>query len=334
METLKKYILAIPVVFKLLLHFIISRRQSKRFAQELIAAIETKHGVLIADAVKQKSIISYAIYTPIVCDAFTQLHGRYTTIAEKTRLVYYFVMASMYDDFFDTHALTVAEIEALTFSGDDYTPKSDDEYLIRAIHRYLLQEVKQKEAYLALFHDMFTAQKDSLQQFNLSISAETLLSVTHRKGGFAVLMCYFYMDVEGTGAEKKCWYLLGTIIQMINDLFDTYKDSRAGIYTFANHSSSVAAIQHAYKQQVLLLKNEINALNAPDKQKRLFNYTMAAVYCLGFLAIEQLQQIESRLGTLPDFATLSRKDLIIDMEKYSNRKRWIQLFVEHGNDWL
>ncbi|MBY0348847.1 MAG: hypothetical protein K2W79_11365, partial [Hydrotalea flava] len=90
----------------------------------------------------------------------------------------------------------------------------------------------------------------------------------------------------------------------------------------------------AYTQQVLLLKNEINTLNAPDKQKRLFNYTMAAVYCLGFLAIEQLQQIESRLGTLPDFATLSRKDLIIDMEKYSNRKRWIQLFVEHGNDWL
>ncbi len=316
---------------QLLLHFMISRRRSKHFAQQLIAGMEADYGVKIGNAVKQKSIISYAIYTPIVCDAFMQLHGRYTNRAEKTRLVYYFVMASMYDDFFDNHILSVSEIEALTFSGDDYTPKSADEYLIRAIHRFLLNEVQQKQAYPGLFHDMFTAQKDSLQQFDATVTAGTLLSITHRKGGFAVLMCYFYMDVAGSTAEKNCWYILGTIIQMINDLFDTYKDSRAGIYTFANHFGSVAAIQQAYEKQVQLLKKEMRLIAATGKQKQLFNYTMAAVYCLGFLAIEQLQQIEERLGVLPNFTTLSRKDLIIDMEKYSNRKRWIQLFFQHGS---
>ncbi|MDE3125141.1 MAG: class 1 isoprenoid biosynthesis enzyme [Bacteroidota bacterium] len=332
MKTIKKHLTAAIISAQLLLHFIWARRREKRYALAVITAIELQFGIPISPKVKAKTITSYAIYTPIVCDAFMQIHGRNTNRMEKKRLVYYFVMASMYDDFFDYHTLTISEIAALTFSGDDYIPQSDDQYLIRAIHRYLLSEVKLKEDYLGLFEAMFTAQKDSLQQFNAAITAEELLSITHRKGGFAVLMCYFYMDEVGNNTEKNCWYLLGSIIQMINDLFDTYKDSRAGIYTFANHFTNVSAIKQAYTQQVQLLQHEINAIHAPAKQKRLFNYTMSAVYCLGFLAIEQLQAIENRYGSLPNFMTLSRKDLIIDMERYANRKRWIQLFFTYGNN--
>jgi hypothetical protein len=52
------------------------------------------------------------------------------------------------------------------------------------------------------------------------------------------------------------------------------------------------------------------------------------VYCLGFLANEQLEKVAEKYGKKrPNFTELSRKDLVIDMELYKNRKRWISLFM-------
>lgn len=330
-KNFRPYIASLPIVFRIVTHFIISRRKAKQFAQTTIAQIEKNYCHTVSEKVRKKTITSFAIYNPIVCDAFTQLHKRFTSKEEQKLLVYYFVMASMYDDFFDHHEMSVETIEKLTFLGDAYMPKTLDEMLIQSIHRYLLARVNNKTDYLSLFEHMFTAQKDSLLQFNADIDTETLLSITHRKGGYAVLMCYYYLQVVGSEAEKKCWYLLGTIIQMINDLFDTFKDSRAGIYTFANHSNSVTDIKTAYNNQVQLLKHAIREVKANPRNKRFFNYTLAAVYCLGFLAIEQLEKVAEKYGKkLPNFTELSRKDLVIDMELYKNRKRWISLFMLEG----
>jgi hypothetical protein len=48
------------------------------------------------------------------------------------------------------------------------------------------------------------------------------------------------------------------------------------------------------------------------------------ICALGLIAIEQLINIQGNAATLPDLKTLTRKDLIIDLERKSNLWKWVK----------
>jgi hypothetical protein len=79
-----------------------------------------------------------------------------------------------------------------------------------------------------------------------------------------------------------------------------------------------------YQNLIDSLKKEMAAIDVPNKQKLHFTISLMGICALGLIAIEQLIKIQGDNEKLPPLHTLTRKELIIDMEKKTNLWQWIK----------
>ena len=306
------------------------RYKAENQATAYLHSIEEKqHGNFDAATFK-KIVKSHSVYLPIVNDAFTALHGRYTTKKEQERSIHYFICSSLFDNFWDEKSLTIEQLKKISFDSKNYSANLFDEKVFVESHLYLLNEVKDKTAYQIVSEKTFAAQEASLQQFNENISNEQIATITFEKGGTAVLLCRYYLDIDASVAEENCWFYLGSIIQLSNDLFDIYKDINDGIETLATRCTDAYAMEKFFLERLNLLKENIKSLSFSESKKQRFSIAMAATTVLGLVAIERLKSIQKSSDYLPDFTTLQRKKLIVDMENPFNIFSWLKLLYVHA----
>lgn len=305
----------------------------KKAKQQTIAYLQRMEETLdgkFDDATFKKVVKSHSVFLPIVSDAFTLLHGRKTNSMEQERSINYFICSSIFDNFFDEKLLPVDQIESITFRPEQFVPSTFDEKAFLQAHLFLLNGMKDRKDYFNVLRNEFVAQAASIKQFNKTISNKEIEEITFEKGGNAVLMCRYYLDTEPTKEEEECWYQLGTMIQLSNDLFDIYKDLLQNIQTLATRCTNVYEIEKTFLHQVNGLRKNIATLPYSNSRKLAFSISMASTYTLGLVAINQLKKLQGRSATLPMFKTLPRMALIVDMEKPSNIWRWIKFVYQHG----
>jgi hypothetical protein len=177
----------------------------------------------------------------------------------------------------------------------------------------------------------YDVQVASRKQFDTNISNDEIEYITLEKGGNAVLLCSFYLNHQASVHEKNCWYKLGNIIQYVNDLFDIYRDLQSGLQTIPNRMKDARAFKKYYEGLIGSLKLDIEAIDVPKRHKLHFTISLMGICALGLIAIEQLISIQGNKETLPDLKKLSRKDLIIDMEKKSNLWKWVKTVYKLAN---
>jgi hypothetical protein len=314
-------------VIRTALYIIGNRKRETRRAYALLTDIEKRHGGLFAPATRRKIAISYGIYTPMICDAFTYLHGRRTSLAERERFIHYFVCSSLFDDFTDITRLSGEELRALSFQPDTFLPRSFDESVFRESHLRLRAFVRERTTYDGLTRQLFQAQWDSKQQDKVRgapLSDEALRAITFSKGGLSVLLCSFYLDTAPSPAERDCWYRIGTIIQLTNDLFDIYKDLQDHMDTLPARMTDVRAFRAFFEEQVSAMQTGIGTLPVTERWKAPFRLSMAGIYAFGYIALDQLGGIQGNAAALPPLGSLPRKALIIDMEKIKNLNKWLR----------
>jgi hypothetical protein len=311
-------------------YIIRSRKRETARTYALLEQMEKTFEGRFQPATRRKIAVSYGIYNPMICDAFTRLHGRLTNAGEKERLIYYFICSSVFDDFTDYHTITEEQLYALSFDPEHYTPQTFDEKVFRHAHRLLKEYVKNKAAYHQITRDLYKAQLFSKQQYQSSLPDDTLKEITFSKGGYSVLLCRHYLDTDAVAAEEACWYRIGTIIQLTNDLYDIYKDLQDKIATLPNRMTNAYAFEAFFLQQVEGMKQQIRQLPYPHKRKQAFSLAMAGIYSFGLIAIEQLKQLQGNQLQLPDLNSLPRKALIIDMEKRANLVKWFKYTYRHA----
>lgn len=307
-----------------------SRRKETARAEQILADIEKKLGGSFVPATRRKVIVSYAIYNPMICDVFAGLHGRNTTLAEKERLVHYFICSSLFDDFTDYGGITTEQLAAVSFTPENYEAHTFDEKAFRQSHLLLKNYVQDKDAYLNIARSLFDAQIASQQQHQSALPDETIQQITFMKGGYAVLLCRHYLDIQASEAEEECWYRIGSIIQLTNDLYDIYKDLQDEIATLPNRMTNAYTFEQFFAAQVTQLKAYIAALPCSQSRKQTFSICLAGICAFGFVAIEQLKQLQGNALQLPPLKQLERKLLIVDMEKKINRKRWFRFTYKYG----
>jgi hypothetical protein len=318
------------IIIRFGMRFVLVREKAKRHASRYLRAIEKDFGGKFDDATFHKVTKSYSVYFTIVNDPFTLLHGRYTSKIEQERSINYFICSSIFDNFFDDKILTLKEIEAITFQSKDYEPKRFDEKVSLQSHFFLMQGMKKKDEYIKVLRKEFEAQAASMKQFDETISNEEIKHITFEKGGNAVLMCRHYLDIDPTKEEEECWYQLGTMIQLSNDLFDIYKDLQQNIQTLAVRCTDAYAMEKLFLKQVNGIKKNIAALPYSSQRKLTFSISMAATYVLGLTAINRLKKLQGKSAQLPSFKSLKRKALIVDMENPINIWRWIRFVYQYG----
>jgi hypothetical protein len=319
-------------LIQLATYIIRSRKKETARAYALLDTIEAQWKGQFQPATRRKIAVSYGIYNAMICDAFTRLHGRLTTSDEKERLIHYFICSSLFDDFTDYGTITEQQLLAMSFDPQHYTPESFDERIFLQSHLLLLNFVQDKEAYQKITRALYKAQLASKQQYKSHLPDETIREITFTKGGYSVLLCRHYLAINAGTMEEECWYRIGTIIQLTNDLFDIYKDLQDEIDTLPNRMTNAYTFEQFFLQQVQQMNALINQLPHPPERIQTFRLSMAGIYAFGLIALDQLKAIQGDQLQLPAFNTLPRKALIVDMEKRKNLVKWLRFTYKHARN--
>ena len=305
-------------------------KQSEKWATEYLHMVELKFDGKFDQKTLEKVVKRYSIQQHFINDSFSSLYGRNNNVNEKERNLLYFIMVSVYDDFFDDKTLTLDQIDSIFYHPDDYSAQIFFEKVFIYTHTRLLNDVADKAQYFKDFEGLHIAQKDSLEQFNPKVSDEALLSITTRKGGYCLLMCRHYLDTPYLPEADTTWYALGGVIQLTNDLYDIYKDMQEGIITLAIRAKQYEAIFALYHKHAEALNESIRQLPVTNTRKSDLSIILNVIAAFGYVALDNLARLQGNNASLPAFETLARKELIIDMEKNSNRFKLLKFTYQNA----
>jgi len=306
-------------------------KQSEKWATEYLHMVELKFDGKFDQKTLEKVVKRYSIQQHFINDSFSSLYGRNNNVNEKERNLLYFIMVSVYDDFFDDKTLTLEQIDSIFYHPEAFTPQTFFEKVFIYTHTRLLNDVADKAQYFKDFEGLHIAQKDSLEQFNPAVSDEVLLSITTRKGGYCLLMCRHYLDTPFLIEADATWYALGGVIQLTNDLYDIYKDMQEGIITLAIRAKQHEAIYALYHKQAEALNESIRKLLVTNSHKSDLSIILNVIAAFGYVALDNLARLQGNNASLPAFETLARKELIIDMEKNTNRFKLLKFTYQNAS---
>lgn len=299
---------------RMLFGLVLSERKTAR----LLKNIEIEFNGKFESSTFKKIKKFQGIQQFIINDSFAKLENRYTNTIERENNKLYFILASLYDDLMDEEIVSKDILNQMFLNPAHAKPKSFNEAVLIDTHLKLLNLVQDKEAYQKVLNKIHEAQTDSLDQLKNDISLERILSITERKGGYSLLMCRHYIQMSTNETIDNCWYQLGGMIQMTNDLYDIYKDTIAGIHTFANTQESFEKIKADFELQVKKYKSSIEKLSYTNSNKLKLQIKLSLIPALGYVALENSNRLQGENNTLQPFKDYPRKELIIDMEKMKN----------------
>jgi hypothetical protein len=325
------YFISFCSIFTRLAFYIFSERKKEaRRANEVLSELETRFNGSFDPPTRKKIIHWHSVYNPLIIDAFCGLHGRVSSAQERKNRVYFFVCSSLVDNFFDRKELTNEQIDEICFRTARYNATTFDEKVFIHCNNYLLEQAAGKAGYLDVLRAEVKAQEASLQQFQKEISTPDIEAIMKAKGGNAVLLCRYYLDLPASEAEDRCWYQLGVLIQFSNDLYDIYKDMHDGIETLGTRCKNALDMEQYGAEQIGLLKQLISTLSYSKARKQRFSIAMAGLYALTAVYINRLKKLQGNGDSLPDFRSLERKQLVVDMEKTGNIFRWLRYVYRYG----
>ena len=305
-------------IVRLLARMLFGLTLSENKADKLLKKIEIQFNGKFAPTTFKKIKKFQGIQQFIINDSFANFEDRTTNTKERENNKLYFILASLYDDLMDENIVSQAVLNEMFLHPEKANPNSFCETVLIDTHLRLLSRVYDKEAYQKVLNNIHQAQIDSLEQLKNDISLQRILSITERKGGYSLLMCRQYIEMATNENIDNCWYQLGGMIQMSNDLYDIYKDTMAGIYTFANTQNEFEKIRDQYISQVHKYNQSIEKLEYDDSKKLKFQIKLSLIPALGYVALENLKQLQGKAKNLKPFKDYARKDLIVDMENVSN----------------
>ncbi len=312
------------------LYIISARKKEKAWAITYLKNLQHQYQAQLDGFTFYKIVDSYAIFTPVICDAFSLLNARKTNRNERIRILHYFICSSIFDNFIDWNLLGEEELYKISFQPETYAAQSISEKLFIGSHLFLKSCVKKTNEYIEVTHKLFDIQQQSAQQFNANISEKVIERITLKKGGFSLLLCSFYFDREASVLEKNCWYALGEIIQLTNDLYDIYKDLQNGSHTLATRMKNIFEFEVYFKNLINQFMQVVQNFAKPSKKKIQFAVSMAGVSAFGLIAINQLKNYKNDENGSVDIKRLNRKDIIVDMEKLPNIIKWLYFVYKYG----
>ncbi|NLR77405.1 class 1 isoprenoid biosynthesis enzyme [Chitinophaga eiseniae] len=295
-----------------------ARRQEEKWATNYLRRLESSFGGQLDPASFRKIVNSYSIYIPMICDAFMGLRGRKTSAQEKERMLLYFICSTIFDDFCDRKELSRELLYRISYESEQYQPTRVEERLFLHAHLALKGFVADQSLYEEITRELFRVQVDSDKQFDPAISQEELTRITLGKGGYSVLLCHFYFDSPACAIEQACWYRLGGIIQLTNDLFDIYKDLEQGSVTLPNRMESAYEFSDYFMGEVTAIEKAIAMLPYDTSRRQDFLSGVMGICSFGSLALHRLRELQGQEERLPNLRQLPRKALVVDMEQATN----------------
>ena len=176
--------------------------------------------------------------------------------------------------------------------------------------------------------NVFIAQKEAQQQvLPIKFGREELRKISFAKCSESTILFWSLLNDNFTTAEKEVVIHVGNLIQFTDDVFDLWFDLQDGTQTLATNAVSILELKNDNLKEWNILKTAVKQLPIANLYKNRFLALQWFFFSRTFVALEQLQELEiENKKFAPEKFT--RQQLVCDMEKWSNRIKWVKYFVD------
>ncbi|PKP16792.1 MAG: hypothetical protein CVU06_14020 [Bacteroidetes bacterium HGW-Bacteroidetes-22] len=209
-----------------------------------------------------------------------------------------------FDMCFDDNLIGIGRLKSLVQQPFDFKPESGTEQLAAVLYSSLVQGVCQPNLLRSLTDTMFETEEKSRLQLSDETDFDTIRNITCKKGGTGGLFFTVTLPRQLSVAEQQAFYLLGSWVQLVDDLFDLRDDVLNGIRTPVTDCRDTATLSLLLSQWQAEAFDAVGSLALPTPNKRRF---LAGFILYGKMANRYLQQVEQQIGKEPlsSFARVS-----------------------------
>lgn len=290
-----------------------NKRATKKLYAELNAYLAARQLQLTEQ--HKKRIWFYTAQSAITNYWFATLRGYKPTRTEAKNAIYLGAFTPIADDLMDVQNITFEELQSIEIKKDA------DALLFHYLNEKLKSVLHEKPLFAHYFKLAHAAQNVSLKQLSTTpLPTGTLKQITYNKGGYYTTLYRMVLQNPPQQNEEKAIYLLGSILQLLNDLFDIHKDFHNGVQTLVTANPDMRSIAKRLAGLSGQFKTVFYGLNYPLSRKKKAYRAIMAIVSRGDVALAHYQKLQGEAAALP-IAQYGRKPLIVDMEKLGNIRK-------------
>jgi hypothetical protein len=287
-----------------------NKRNTYALFEELEAHLNPKGFALSNE--HRKRIAFYTAQSALTNYWFSTLRGKKPTASETKLGLYLGAYTPITDDLMDNTGSTYQQLR--TIAPDSSAEASMFNYLWEKMQPSL----KTNTSFAYYFEKAHEAQNESLVQMEPTpLGLNQLREITFNKGAYATLLYRFLLQNEAKEGEVDAIYTLGSILQVMNDLFDIYKDYQNGAQTLVTKTADIHFVKKTLDELEAKLRSQFFTLDYPPRQKQKSWLAIMAIVTRGHIALNHYLDLQGNSAKI-DIATYPRKPLIVDMEKLGN----------------
>jgi hypothetical protein len=258
-----------------------------------------------------------------IAENYVYLRGRALTETERKRISLMSSMATLCDDLIDEDGWTEQQLLDLLDSKLAYSTLSLKAKLIVAMNEEF-KKLDIKPGYWDQLRKAFHGQAESVRQHKADLSLEETLAIAREKNGNYCLTVAALIDEDWTSTEKQIIYQHGIMGQMANDIFDAWKDTKQGVFTMIKKVSSMQQLRELFLAECSKMQQLILTTDAPLKRKRKMTDRYAVMDAFTLVGIDNLIAVEKKYGQPIPWESIPRKELVTDMEYFSNKMKYLK----------
>ncbi|MFN0203577.1 MAG: class 1 isoprenoid biosynthesis enzyme [Bacteroidia bacterium] len=269
----------------------------------------------------------YAQFVPAVSGAnYAILLGRKMTHTERLAMTELAAAAPIFDDYFDEEDLNLKTLSNMIENPESFQAKNTLEKVLVQLLIRIKAKIPNFPFFMEVCQKVFAAQLASKQQQQGNLSYEEIRKITYDKGGYSTLLFKSVMAHEPIQGEHEAIYHFGGLVQLVDDIFDVYEDTKNGIQTLATKEKSIQKVTQDFEADVMTLCKMFQALSLRPAAVRQFLHLQLFFLTRTFVCLEQFEKLQAAAGGIFEPKNYPRKALICDMETWENLRKWGSYF--------
>ena len=120
-------------------------------------------------------------------------------------------------------------------------------------------------------------------------------------------------------------YQLGGIAQYLDDIFDLREDYIEGRQTLANPVQSIELLKESFLTEINNFKKMLEVSLYPKYQKKAFFIPLSYIFAATLLCLRRYELLQEKTNGDFKVEAYSRDELVLDMDKWSNRIKALRL---------
>ncbi len=275
---------------------------------------------------ERKRILFFGFVVPaLMSRSFALIQGKPITKLQRKMLVLGSAATPFFDDFFDDENLSLDNLKKIISPNNSFNPTQFKEKIFATLWHEMLKNVADENDFLIVTNKLIDVQSNGAYQFTIESDYAELKNICFNKGAASTLSYWFLINSEHDVKKNLVVEQMGILYQFLDDILDIWFDNNDNHFTVATNCKSVLQLKNDWQFELDKLSNFTSNLSIGKNQKHDFLQLQNLLLCVGNVAIEQLENLPNQSIEFNP-SNYTRKQLVCDMELWSNRKKWFYYF--------